>query len=158
MATLALGSAVDDWVRKPSKQIACKERKMANWLSSGWVADTLELGAAMPRREGATALLQYYLTHEDTEYAYYWSITDGQLTGAGIGEAEEPDVELTISLEDAQAMQQGSLDATAAFMDGRISVTGDLELLLQLLPITSSDEYVALERTLASRTDFHAIG
>ncbi len=131
---------------------------MANWLSSGWVADTLELGAAMPERDGATALLQYYLTQEEREYAYYWSIEDGRLAGAGIGIADAPDVELTIGLEDERAMQEGTLDATTAFMEGRITVSGNLDLLLSLLPITGSEEYLQLERTLAERTDFSAIG
>ncbi|MEX6429546.1 MAG: SCP2 sterol-binding domain-containing protein [Ferrimicrobium sp.] len=132
---------------------------MATWLSPEWIADTLELGAAMPYQAGVSATLQYYLTSADGgEYAYYWSIQDGQLGDAAIGEHPHPDVELSMSLEDARGMQTGLMDATSAFMEGRLRVDGNLDLLMQLLPITGSKEYQELERELARRTDFDHLG
>ncbi|MCI2974806.1 MAG: SCP2 sterol-binding domain-containing protein [Ferrimicrobium sp.] len=132
---------------------------MAAWLSPGWIQDTLELGAAMPYQAGVSATLQYFLTAADGgEYAYYWSIEDGQLGAAGLGEHPAPDVELSVSLEDARSMQTGKTDATSAFMEGKLRVDGNLDLLLQLLPITGSKEYQELERELARRTDFDQLG
>jgi putative sterol carrier protein len=132
---------------------------VAAWLSEGWIADTLQLGAAMPYQAGVSATLQYFLTDADgTEYSYYWTIQDGQLGAAGLGEHANPDVELSVSLGDARSMQTGATDATSAFMEGRLRVDGDLDLLMQLLPITGSSEYQQLERELARRTDFDHIG
>ncbi|MGC9154766.1 MAG: SCP2 sterol-binding domain-containing protein [Ferrimicrobium sp.] len=132
---------------------------MAAWLSEGWIADTLELGAVMPYQAGVSATLQYFLTDtHGTEYAYYWTIRDGQLAAAGLGEHVAPDVELSVSLEDARSMQTGLTDATSAFMEGKLRVDGDLDLLMTLLPITGSNEYQELERELARRTDFDRIG
>lgn len=132
---------------------------MASWLSDGWIADTLELGAAMPYQAGVSATLQYFLTDDDgTEYSYYWTIQDGQLGAAGLGEHPSPDVELSVSVDDARSMQTGVTDATSAFMEGKLRVDGNLDLLMQLLPITGSSEYQELERELARRTDFDHIG
>lgn len=131
---------------------------MAGWLSEGWIRDTLELGAAMPEREGMSAVLQYVLQSDDgTEHLYYWVVESGRLADAGLGEHERPDVELTVGLADARAMQTGALDATSAFMEGRLRVSGNLDRLLELLPLTSSPEYQELERELARRTDFDAV-
>ncbi|WP_298210447.1 SCP2 sterol-binding domain-containing protein [Ferrimicrobium sp.] len=132
---------------------------MASWLSDGWIADTLELGAVMPYQSGVSATLQYFLTDaHGAEYSYYWTIVDGQLAAAGLGEHASPDVELSVSLQDARSMQTGLTDATSAFMEGKLRVDGDLDLLMTLLPITGSKEYQELEHELARRTDFDHIG
>ena len=49
---------------------------------------------------------------------------------------EAPQTQLVISAEDAQAMQEGSLDPMAAFMGGKIQVTGDMGLMMQMQAIS----------------------
>lgn len=130
---------------------------MGAWLSSAWVADTKELGAAMPRQEGANGVVQYYVL-ADVERPYYWVIADGQLADAGLGEHPNPDVSITVDVEIARAMQRGELDPTTAFLEGRLEVEGNLDLLVALLPITASPAYRTLEQELARRTDFDRLG
>lgn len=130
---------------------------MGAWLSSAWVADTKELGAAMPRQEGASGVVQYFVL-ADVERPYYWVITDGQLADAGLGEHPSPDVSITVDVEIARAMQRGELDPTTAFLEGRLEVEGNLDLLVALLPITASPAYRNLEQELARRTDFDRLG
>lgn len=133
-------------------------KTVASWLSEGWIRDTRELGQAMAEREGMSAILQYVLEAEDgAEYPYYWVVEDGRLADAGLGEHPTPDVELAIGVADARAMQTGQLDATSAFMEGKLRVTGNLDRLLELLPLTASTEYQELERELARRTDFDSV-
>ena len=66
-------------------------------------------------------------------------VTDGEggdwATGFKLGPGpipEQPTTEIEISAEDAQAMQEGSLDPMQAFMSGRIRVTGDMALMMQM--------------------------
>lgn len=44
----------------------------------------------------------------------------------------EPTTEIEIASADAQAMQDGSLDPMQAFMSGKIRVTGDMALMMQM--------------------------
>ena len=48
---------------------------------------------------------------------------------------EEPTTTVTLSAEDAAAMEQGQLDPLQAFMAGRIQVAGDVSLMLQMQAI-----------------------
>lgn len=128
---------------------------MAQWLSEGWIKDCQELGAVMPRSEGLSGVVQYVIVDgPGPDVLYYWAIRDGQLIDAELGEHANPDVELTIAFGDAKEMQRGNLDATEAFMAGKIEADGDLDTLMRLLPLTTSAEYQNLEKTLALRTDF----
>ena len=45
---------------------------------------------------------------------------------------EDPTTEIEIASEDAQAMQDGTLDPMQAFMSGKIRVTGDMALMMQM--------------------------
>ena len=53
--------------------------------------------------------------------------------GSGVREGdEEADVTLTASAEDFQAMFEGDLSPTSAFMTGRLKVDGNMGLAMQL--------------------------
>ena len=56
-------------------------------------------------------------------------------TGFKLGPGEvpgEPTTDIEISAEDARAMQEGTLDPMQAFMSGKIRVTGDMALMMQM--------------------------
>ena len=61
---------------------------------------------------------------------------------------------LTQSYEDAMRIQKGELDANAAFMQGRVKVTGNMAKLLALLPITNSAEYKQLQTEIQAVTEY----
>jgi putative sterol carrier protein len=128
---------------------------VGKWLTQEWINDTVELAAGMERRPGLTAVIDYVITDcPEGDCEYFWDIQDGQLASAGLGSSGRGDVTLTLTIDDAMAMQQGTLDANTAFMSGKIQVDGDVTKLLQLLPVTASPEYRDLEVQLAERTDF----
>jgi len=69
-----------------------------------------------------------------------------QLTGAGDGDfsvivkfagpmKDTPDVTVTIDKEDAEAMAKGEIDPQSAFMQGKVQISGDMTLLMQLMPL-----------------------
>ena len=51
-------------------------------------------------------------------------------------------------------VQQGELDANAAFMQGRMKVAGDMGKFMALLPLTNSPEYKALQAQVLEHTTF----
>jgi hypothetical protein len=128
---------------------------VAKYLTQEWLDDVRELAASQPARPGATAAIQWVVGGAPGgDVKYWWRLEDGRLLENGLGPLVDPDITLTFTYEDARKVQEGELDPNAAFMQGRMKVAGDLGKLMQLLPITSSSEYLALQTELRSRTEF----
>jgi alkyl sulfatase BDS1-like metallo-beta-lactamase superfamily hydrolase len=128
---------------------------MAKWLTQEWLDETRELSESQPERPGASARMQYVVTGgPDGDVKYYWVLVDGQLLESNIGELEDAEVTLTQTWEDAERIQKGELDANAAFMQGRVKVTGNMAKLMSLLPITNSPEYKKLATEILEITEF----
>lgn len=128
---------------------------MAKFLSSEWIAQGKVLSETQPARPGATARMQYVVTGAPGgDVSYYWVLEDGKLLEADLGELPDAEVTLTQSYEDAVRIQKGELDANAAFMQGRIKVTGNMAKLMSLLPITNSAEYKQLQTEILAKTEF----
>ena len=128
---------------------------MAKWLSQEWLDENTRLAQSQPERPGASARLQYVITGSTSgDVAYYWIVTDGHLVENRLGVLDDAEVTLTESFEDAMAIQKGDLDANAAFMQGRIKVTGDIARLMALLPITMSPEFRQFQAAVLEITEF----
>lgn len=128
---------------------------MARWLSQEWLDEVTRLGADQPERPGANARLQYVVIGgPDGDIRYYWILADGRLQEAKLGELPDAEVTLTMGYEDALRIQRGDLDASSAFMQGAVKVSGNMAVLMSLLPITSSPEYQSLQEKLNALTEF----
>jgi predicted lipid carrier protein YhbT len=128
---------------------------MAKWLSQEWLDEGKKLSESQPDRPGASARMQYVVTGgPDGDVKYYWVLENGKLLESQIGELPDAEVTLTQSYEDAMRIQKGELDANAAFMQGRVKVTGNMAKLMSLLPITNSPEYKALQAEILESTEF----
>jgi putative sterol carrier protein len=128
---------------------------MAKWLTQEWLDEGRKLAEGQPERPGASARLQYVVTGApDGDIRYYWVLENGKLLESKLGELPDPEVTLTQSYEDAMRIQKGELDANAAFMQGRIKVTGNMAKLLAMLPITNSAEYKQLQVDILAVTEF----
>jgi putative sterol carrier protein len=66
----------------------------------------------------------------------------------------DPEVTMTQTYEDAQKIQKGELDANAAFMQGRIKVTGNMAKLMALMPLTNAPEYKELQKQIQEITEY----
>jgi alkyl sulfatase BDS1-like metallo-beta-lactamase superfamily hydrolase len=128
---------------------------MTKWLTQEWLDEGRELAESQPERPGATARMQYVVTGgPEGDIKYYWILENGKLLESKLGELPDAEVTLTQSYDDAMRIQKGELDANAAFMQGRVKVTGNMAKLMSLLPITNSPEYKALQQQILERTEF----
>jgi putative sterol carrier protein len=128
---------------------------MAKWLSQEWLDEARKLAESQPERPGASARMQYVITGTpEGDVKYYWILENGKLLESKLGEMPDPEVTLTTTYEDAMKIQKGELDANAAFMQGRIKVTGNMAKLMSLLPLTNSPEYKQLQTEVQAITEY----
>lgn len=128
---------------------------MSQYLSQEWLDETRKLAENQPVRPGATARIQYVNTGgPEGDIKYYWVLEDGKILDSQLGDVDDPDFTLTMTYDDAMKVQKGELDANAAFMQGRMKVSGNMAKLMSLLPLTNSPEYRALQEEIRGITDF----
>jgi alkyl sulfatase BDS1-like metallo-beta-lactamase superfamily hydrolase len=128
---------------------------MAKWLTQEWLDETRKMAEGQPERPGATTTMQYVVTGgPEGDIHYYWVLENGKLIESKLGDLPGAEVTLTQTYDDAKRIQKGELDANAAFMQGRVKVTGNMAKLMSLLPITNSAEYKALQEEIAKVTEF----
>ena len=128
---------------------------MPKWLSQEWLDESKKLAEGQPERPGASARMQYVVTGgPDGDIKYYWVLENGKLQESQLGEMSDPEVTLTQSYDDAKKIQQGELDANAAFMQGRVKVIGNMAKLMALLPLTNAPEYKELQEQIGGITEY----
>ncbi|HSH23067.1 MAG TPA: SCP2 sterol-binding domain-containing protein [Acidimicrobiales bacterium] len=128
---------------------------MVKYLSPEWMALTKELAADFPETPGATARLQYVVTGgPEGEVRYHHIIDNGHTVEHALGDDPEADVTLTSTYDDKMKVDKGELDANAAFMQGRVKVSGNIAKVMALLPLTSKPEYKAIQEKVREQTEF----
>jgi putative sterol carrier protein len=128
---------------------------MAKWLTQEWLDETRKMAEGQPERAGASARMQYVVTGApDGEIEYFWILENGKLTESKLGHLDDAEVTLTTGYDDAIKIQKGELDANAAFMQGKVKVTGNMAKVMALLPITNAPEYKGLQEQIAAITEF----
>jgi Putative sterol carrier protein len=128
---------------------------MSQYLSQEWLDETRKLAESQPVRPGATARIQYNTTGgPEGDIKYYWILEDGKILDSQLGDIDDSDFTLTMTYDDAVKVQKGELDPNAAFMQGRMKVSGNMAKLMSLLPLTNSPEYRALQEEIRGITDF----
>jgi putative sterol carrier protein len=128
---------------------------MSKWLSQEWLDETRKMAEGQPDRPGASARMQYVVTGgPDGDINYFWILENGKLMTAELGKLDDAEVTLTTGYDDAVKIQKNELDANAAFMQGKVKVTGNMAKVMSLLPITNSPEYKQLQTEIAAITEF----
>lgn len=128
---------------------------MPAYLTQEWLDLQRDVAQDFPEKPGATARMQYHVTGApEGDVKYYWVLEDGKLQESALGEDSDAEVFLSVTWEDSCKIQRGELDATAAFMQGRLKVTGNMGKLMSLMPLTQSPEYKALQERITAETEF----
>lgn len=128
---------------------------MAKYLSQEWLDETREMAADQPERPGASVRMNYVVTGApEGDVAYHWILENGKLIESKLGALDDGEVTLTMTYDDAVKQAKGELDANAAFMQGRVKVTGNMAKLMSLLPLTNAPEYKALQARISEVTQY----
>jgi putative sterol carrier protein len=132
-----------------------KEKQLPKYLTQEWLDEFRSLAEDQPTRPGATVRIQYRATAgPDGDVEYYWVLDEGKITEAQVGTIHDADFTMTTAYDDAAKVQRGELEATAAFMQGKMKVSGNMAKMMSLLPITSSAEWNALQDKVLAITEF----
>jgi putative sterol carrier protein len=106
-----------------------------NNVCTQWLARELGLPPPGAAREvtsigDVTARVQFHLTGKGGSD---WYIVAAQGKGSRHpGTVDHPDVTLTVDADDWRAIQTGELNRTQAFLGGKLTIEGDVTLLMQL--------------------------
>ena len=105
------------------------------YLSDEWAKSVTEAVNAndsfKQQATGKNVKLQYVITTGEGEVKYYTELKDGQ-ANVGIGEIDDPEATLSSDYETSAALFRNELNATAAYMSGKLKIQGDLMKLMQL--------------------------
>jgi hypothetical protein len=123
-------------------------------LTPEWVALHGEVLAGLPEVPGATARLQHVIGNGKVDVlAYTLVFVDGRVVEAVVGRDDEAaDCSFLISRADAALIAAGELDLHAAFMQGRVKMTGDMGRFMAVLETTQGEAYRAALAEVAAKT------
>ena len=128
---------------------------MVKYLSDEWHVIAKDLAQTFPERPGASVRMAYVVAGSpEGDRRYFQVIENGKVIEQANGECEAPDFTMSISWDDSVKVQQGELDATAAVMQGRLKVTGNMGKLMALIPLTASPEYKVIQEQIRAVTEF----
>lgn len=90
-----------------------------------------KIEAADPAKmKGVSAVYQFDLTG-DNGGVFHVTVDDGKATVVE-SEHDSPSITITMAADDFDAMLDGKLNATSAFMAGKLKVKGDMSLAMKL--------------------------
>ena len=105
------------------------------FLSEEWtkaVTEAVNADEAFKQAAGSqSAKLQQVVNTPEGEVKYYFKLDGGQAEVA-LGEIEGPDATISQDYDTAVAIAKTALTGTAAYMSGKLKVSGDLMKLMQL--------------------------
>ena len=128
---------------------------MAKFLSQEWLDLQKDLAQEFPERPGATARMQYKVTGgPDGDVAFYTVIENGKMLENALGDDPQAEFTMSVGYDDFAKTSKGELDANAAFMQGRLKVTGNMGKLMTLMPLTQSAEYKAISEKVNAQTEY----
>ena len=128
---------------------------MAKYLSQEWLDEGRKLAQEFPERPGATARMQFAVTGApEGDVKYYQVLDNGKILESTLGEDANADYTMTSAYDDTVKIQKGELDPNAAFMQGRMKVTGNMGKLMSLMPLTQSPEYKGIQQKINEITEY----
>jgi putative sterol carrier protein len=111
------------------------------FLSEEWaeeITKAINSNEAFQQAAGnQAAKIQNVVTTPEGEKKYFFTLEGGQAQ-LTVGEMEAPDATISQDYDTAVALSKSELSGTAAFMSGKIRVSGDLMKLMQMQGVFST--------------------
>ena len=105
------------------------------FLSDEWASEVKQALNGNEGFKGAagsqTAKIQQVVNTPEGEKKYWFKLEGGQVD-LGTGEIDSPDATISQDYDTAVALSKNELTGTAAYMSGKLRVSGDLMKLMQL--------------------------
>lgn len=118
------------------------------YLSDEWaqqVTERINQNDAFKQAAGTqSAKLQQVVNTPDGEVKYYF-VLDGGTAQVSIGEIDDAEATITQDYDTSVALAKNELTGTAAYMSGKLKVSGDLMKLMQLQGVFGTLPAVAAE-------------
>jgi putative sterol carrier protein len=128
---------------------------MAKFLTQAWLDLQKDLALEFPERPGASARMQYKVAGApDGDVTFHTVIENGKILENALGEDGQAEFTMAVGYDDFTKVNKGELDANAAFMQGRIKVTGNMGKLMSLMPLTQSAEYKDIAEKVNESTEY----
>lgn len=113
-------------------------------FSEGWLAGLREALSTLPAAPGATARVEYVVAGAPHgTHTFHLVIEDGRVVEGGPGPDPTADFSMQFAAADYLDSLRGSFDPSVGFMQGRVKVVGNVGRLLSVLPITTSEPWLA---------------
>jgi hypothetical protein len=126
----------------------------AKVLTDAWAALVAAEGASLPEVPGVHARIRHDVAGApDGALSYVVTYTDGRITAASIGPADDVDGTFALSYKDAVQQALGQDDLLVAYMQGRAKYVGDVGKVLDLAPIHEAPEFAEFVARVASASD-----
>ncbi|HEX6488059.1 MAG TPA: SCP2 sterol-binding domain-containing protein [Candidatus Dormibacteraeota bacterium] len=106
------------------------EELSADQVSPAQVFEQMPQFLNKEKAAGTNATIQFDLSG-DQGGKWWIKIADGEATG-GEGDAENPNLTLIADANDYVKISLGQLDGTAAFMQGKLKIKGDMGLAIKM--------------------------
>lgn len=119
---------------------------MAGFLTDEWIAKLASAAEAVTVPPEVRLTVQQVVLDGSHEVVYALLLADGAVT-VRVGRVDRPDVTLTQDRATAEQIRAGTLSAQVAFLDGRLRLSGDAEVLRLAGPsLAALDDVFALSR------------
>jgi putative sterol carrier protein len=127
----------------------------APWLSDAWFATAAEelSGVRGPPTLVGSVTLEV-TGASDGDLSCHATFAAGRIVSSGPGPVPDPDVTFTLTDGDARAVVTGDLDASVAFMQGRMKVAGAMSVVLDVLALAGTDDVRKRLDRVSALTDF----
>jgi putative sterol carrier protein len=128
---------------------------VARFLSPDWLGEVSALGGQDAAFGDVSARVELVVSGgPDGDVKCVLVLDGGRIAETRPGAATDAELTMTLDYATAAEIQQGTLDPSVAFMQGRSKAAGDTGVLLQLLPVARTDAYRALRDKLNANTEF----
>lgn len=87
------------------------------------------------------------------EVKHVWEINEGRLVSSVVGSKSDAEIVISISWDDAVQIQQGALNPSVAFMQGRMKASGNMTKFLTLLSSTAWPQFEEWQQKLREKTE-----